>query len=66
MIAFWIELMIEGILEWLSIIFVTLIRFAIPIAVVVLIFIAVKRIRSNHEVAKTLGNRETINPSTSR
>ena len=66
MIALWIELLIEGILEWLSIILITLIRFAIPIGVAVWVFIAVKRIRSNHEVAKTLGNRETINPSTSR
>ena len=66
MIAFWIELLIEGILEWLSIILTVLIRFAIPIAVAVWIFIAVKRIRSNQEAAKTLSNRETITPSTSR
>jgi hypothetical protein len=63
MIVLWIELLIEGILEWLSIILITLIRFAIPIAVAVWVFIAVKRMRSNQEVAKTLGNRETINPS---
>ena len=47
MIAFWIELLIEGIAIWLSIILVTFIRLAIPIAVAVLVFIAVKRICSN-------------------